>query len=169
MARIIALLLLLTWLLGGCYYLNMTELEFDRDSQFAELVDSLDTPRKVGDYLADNIEFERHFLRQTPYETYIIKKADCNDYAEFVAYVCNYHGYKVYLVEINERGSLWKHEFTIVKEVSDYNYIENGRYYKSEAIRCEGIIARYPAALSKCIIRDYDGNIIWEAVWHESE
>lgn len=106
--KIIALVLSLMFLVG-CTGL-FSDLFFDNvfmfvvpdnggmneyDSGFVSLLSSLDTPSKIANYMQNNFVFKLHDGRWLPYEMYKYKWGDCGDFATFMLYFANYHGYNV--------------------------------------------------------------------------
>ena len=69
------------------------------DSQFISLLDKLNTPLKLLNYLS-TCHYEEHDGAYTPYEFYIGKEGDCVDFGIFSCYILHYHGYNVYSVPI---------------------------------------------------------------------
>jgi len=70
------------------------------DPQFISLLNELNTPLKLMDYLLDNMQYKMTDVAYTPYEFYLKKEGDCGDYATFNCYVLHYNDYEVYWVYI---------------------------------------------------------------------
>jgi len=69
------------------------------DSQFISLLNELNTPLELLNYLS-TCHYKEHDGAYTPYEFYIGKEGDCVDFSIFSCYVLNYHDYIVYSVPI---------------------------------------------------------------------
>jgi hypothetical protein len=69
------------------------------DSQFISLLDKLNTPLKLLNFLS-TCHYKEHDSAYTPYEFYIGKEGDCVDFGIFSCYVLHYHDYNVYSVPI---------------------------------------------------------------------
>jgi hypothetical protein len=69
------------------------------DSQFISLLDKLNTPLKLLNFLS-TCHYTLHDGTYTPYEFYIKKEGDCVDFGIFNCYVLHYYDYNVYSVPI---------------------------------------------------------------------
>ena len=99
-----------------------------------ECISRLDTPRKVGAYMLEN--FISHTKEGKPnvrnsYKFWKIKKGNCVDFSEFGAFVANYHGYKVYQMEIIHEGISADHLITIYLEDGGMSFINNQDYFNN--------------------------------------
>jgi hypothetical protein len=65
------------------------------DSQFISLLNELNTPLKLLNFLS-TCHYKEHDGACTPYEFYIGKEGDCVDFSIFSCYVLHYHDYMVY-------------------------------------------------------------------------
>jgi hypothetical protein len=70
------------------------------DSQFISLLNELNTPLELLNFLSTCHYNKEHNGVYTPYEFYIKKEGDCADFGIFSCYVLNYHDYIVYSVPI---------------------------------------------------------------------
>jgi hypothetical protein len=70
------------------------------DSQFISLLNELNTPLELLNFLSTCHYNKEHNGVYTPYEFYIMKEGDCTDFGIFSCYVLNYHDYMVYSVPI---------------------------------------------------------------------
>jgi len=94
MKKIILLIIILILLTGcsGIYNLNIFILP--DDIGFMALIEELDIPEKICQYMADNFTREQHDYPLTPYQLYITRKGDCDDFSNFAIFIANYHGYE---------------------------------------------------------------------------
>lgn len=69
------------------------------DSQFISLLNELNTPLELLNYLS-TCHYKEHDGAYTPYEFYNMKEGDCVDFGIFSCYVLHYHEYNVYSVPI---------------------------------------------------------------------
>ena len=129
MKKVILLIIALTFL-SGCGIYNLNGFVMPDDLEFLAVVESLDTPLKIGDYMAEHFEYEEHLLRAlSPHELFVEEKGDCNDFALFGAYIDNYHGYTVYQININWVSS-GCHYLGVYDEESDmYSFTDNRTYF----------------------------------------
>jgi len=65
------------------------------DPNFISLIKNLNTPEKLSSWLKNNTTFKNNFGSLTPYEFYLKREGDCNDYKIFNCYVLHYNGYNV--------------------------------------------------------------------------
>jgi len=75
------------------------------DPQFISLLNQLDNPQKLQQWLEKNIKYKEHDGKYTPYEFYLFREGDCGDYACFVCYILNYHDYDVNFVGMQASDS----------------------------------------------------------------
>jgi hypothetical protein len=166
MKKLLILLTLSIFFLSGCGIYNLNCFTLPDDAEFLALVQGLDTPQKIGDYMIDNFESEEHpYISLTPYQLYLTKKGDCNDMAVFAQYTANYHGYETYQILMLYPKPIYSvdtwHAIAIYKENNYYTFSENqfynpyGQYYVSFA----GIMQLFNG-WSKYIVYDYNMNII---------
>jgi len=69
------------------------------DSQFISLLNKLNTPLKLLNFLS-TCHYKEHDGAYAPYEFYIGKEGDCVDFGIFNCYVLHYHDYNVYSVPV---------------------------------------------------------------------
>ncbi|MBA7573780.1 hypothetical protein ES708_15578 [subsurface metagenome] len=87
------------------------------DLDFMALVEELDTPQKISDYMMENFEYELHNLwTPTPYFLWKRGKGDCNDFATFGIFIANYHSYETYQIIIKFKGQNIGHAIAIYVE-----------------------------------------------------
>jgi len=128
-SHFLILIFILTIFLSGCGIYNLFSFTLPDDAEFLALIQELDTPRKIGQYMLDNFTYEPHILwTPTPYTLWQIKKGDCNDFATFGVFIADYHGYETYQIEIFFDGTFLKHCIAVYVENVCYS-ITNGRYY----------------------------------------
>ena len=124
MKKLILILSLLI-LLSGCGIYNLNFFTLPDDSEFLTLVQELDTPEKICQYMLDNFTIEEHpYMSLTPYRLYIIKKGDCDDFSNFARFMANCHGYETYQIIMSLADSIYKHSIAIYKENGYYTFSE---------------------------------------------
>ena len=157
---ILIILLILTTFISGCgtTLFDLNSWILPDDLEFLAMIQELDTPEKICQYMADNFEYEKHFFYSyNPYTIWQTKKADCKDYAVFGQFIANYHGYETYLIKIN------CHWLAVYKE-NQYSFSDNWRYYSpiydtfSEIVEYDFFLRN--KIWSKYFVYDYDMNII---------
>ena len=156
MKRLFVLLLII--LLTGCSFYNLDSFVIPDDTKFIEVIESLDTPEKIVDYMYDNFEVEMHSIyKPDPYTLWKTKKGDCNDFSTFAVFVANYHGYETYQASINN-----DHAIAIYKEDNGYNYSSSRLYRLVEADTLKDCVLSHPGEIKSYKIYDYDNNLIEE-------
>lgn len=160
----IILSIIILILLTGCGLYNLNNFVLPDDSEFLALIEKLDNPKKIGDYMAENFTYEFHdTYALDPYELYILLKGDCNEFVTFGIYFANYHNYTTYQLGIFYKDL--KHRIAIYKEI-DYYSITNNQYYSSgyntflEIVETDSI-SRNEIWL-KYIVYDYWNDIVEE-------
>jgi len=125
----IALLIIVLILLSGCGIYNLSNFVVPDDLEFIAVIESLNTPYKISEYMVENFEYEYQPLKAlNPYQLWKIKKGDCNDMACFGHWVANYHGYETYQIEIKLKNSFETHWLAVYVE-GDYSFTDNQFYF----------------------------------------
>jgi len=176
MKKLIILILLITLLImsvSGCGLYNLNNFVLPDDAEFLALIQELDTPEKIGDYMLENFTYELHLLNTlTPYELYLIKKGDCDDFANFAMFIANYHSYETFLIKIYYKNYAIDHSLAIYKENGLYNFSGN-QYYTfvnydnfSDIVKFDSqwMYDFYGYIWSKYIVYDYDNNLIEKGI-----
>jgi len=168
MKRILLLtgLILIIFLLTGCSGLyNLDNFILPDDIGFLALIEELDTPEKACKYMEDNFTYELHILNPlTPYQLYILRKGDCDDFYNWPAFFANYHNYETWKIMIYQKNTILKHCIAIYKEDGKYNFSDNQYYIFIEATNFKEIV-EYDKYLTgkdwiKYIVYDYFGKIV---------
>ena len=98
----IVLLFIIIIFLTGCGIVNLDYFVIPDDIEFIYCINKLDTPEKICNYMKDNfIVISYHKKAFSPYEMWLNKNGDCNDYSTFAIFCANYHNYEVYQMCIN--------------------------------------------------------------------
>ncbi len=169
MKKILILLILSVFLLSGCGIYNLNFFVLPDDAEFLALIQELDTPEKIGDYMLDNFEYEPHpYILLTPYQLYITKKGDCDDFANFARFIAHYHGYETFLIKISYNNYAFNHYLAIYKENGLYNFSDNQHYflvnynnfYDIVLLDSQWVYDRYGYIWTKYTVYDYNNNIV---------
>jgi hypothetical protein len=158
------LLIILLISISGCGLFNLDGWVIPDDTKFLVLIQELDTPEKIGDYMLDNFESEEHpYISLTPYQLYITKKGDCNDFATFAIYIAHFHGYETYQILMLFPKPIYPidtwHAIPIFKEGNYYTFSENQWYFN----QCHNSFADIMQIYNGWTIYkvyDYDMNIV---------
>lgn len=162
MKKIILSIIILIFL-TGCGLYNLNYFTMPDDADFLALVKELDTPEKIGNYMAENFTYEFHDLYALdPYILWKLKKGDCNDFVIFGTFIANYHGYITYQLGIFYKNL--KHRIAIYEENSYYSITDNQYYYPDfntfkEIVEFDNIL-RDNNNWTKYIIYDYNNKVI---------
>ena len=163
MKKLILLLILVMFLSGYGIY-NLNNFTLPNDTDFIALVQELDTPEKICQYMTDNFKSEEHpYITLTPYQLYITRKGDCNDFSTFSVFIANYHGYETYQIKISFENTADKHMLAVYKE-NKYSFSDCEIYCSARYDTFLEII-KYDCYLrdeiwSSYAVYDYDMNII---------
>lgn len=151
----------------GCDFYGLDGFVLPDDPEFLEVIQSLDTPKKIGDYMAANFNYKMNYFPASPYETWKNKYGDCNDFSCFGKYAGNYNGIIVYEIII-EDGSIFTHYICVYEEdlsYDIYSFTSNQNYYPSYKTFRETVIQ---GAFTVNMdweyykVYDYEGNLIEE-------
>ena len=147
MKRIILLFTILIFL-SGCGIFNLNYFVMPDDLEFLAAVESLDTPQKICEYMADNFEWELSLWHSySPYKMWLLNKqnktGDCNDYSCFAVFVANWHGYKTYQIGIFYKNYSIRHFLAVFVENDRYNYSSDAYYCPIQANTFRGIIEHH--------------------------
>lgn len=166
MKKLIILLILSTFLLSSCGICNLNNFTLPNDSEFLTLVQELDTPEKICQYMQDNFKYEPHISNiLTPYELYLIKKGDCDDFSNFAIFIANYHNYETYQIKIFYSDTIYYHVIAVFKENGKYNFSDNQYYFPLEFANFREIVNYDSNYLvfknwSKYIVYDYWNDVV---------
>jgi len=164
----IFILILLTIFLSGCGTFNLNGFIIPDDMKFLTVVESLDTPEKICDYMKENFTFKTHCLyAPDPYTFWKSKEGDCNDFATFATFVAHYHGYETYQILIYFKGTLLGHALGVFVEDSKYTYSNNKAYCPINVDTFKEVVSHYfetcfEYELQKYKVCDYENNLIEE-------
>ena len=134
-------LILLLIALTGCGILN--GFVMPDDPEFLAVVESLDTPAKICEYMKENFEYEYHMLGTDPYTLWKTRKGDCSDLAKFAGFIANYHGYETYKINIYFKNALVGHALAVYKENGKYTYSSNKNYHPIGVDTFKEIVSDY--------------------------
>jgi len=166
MKKIILLSIILIFLTGCSGLYNLGNFVLPDDIEFLALIEELDTPKKICQYMLDNFGIEEHpYNTLTPYELYRIKKGDCDDFSNFSRFMANQHGIETYQILMFFPKPIYSidvwHAITIYKEDDCYTFSENqyynpcNKYYNSFSE-----IMQIFNGWKKYIVYDYYNNIM---------
>ena len=163
------LIIIVLMFLTGCGIFDINDFTAPNDVKFIEMIENLNEPKKVSNYMIENFTYEVHHLYNLdPYALWKIKKGDCNDFAAFGIFIANYHGYITYQIRIYYKNTFIKHRIAIYKEDDKYNFSDNQYYYYvnydnfSDIVELDSQWAHYLYGYVwlKYIVYDYDMNIV---------
>lgn len=130
MKRISILFFIIILLLTvGCARFNPDEYVVPDDGGFIAVIDSLYNPQEIGNYMLANFTYEVHdFTVQTPYELYISKKGDCDEFSGFGVFVANRHDFETWQIKIYD-NTWYKHYVAVYDEGIWYSITDCRDYY----------------------------------------
>ena len=101
---------------------------YQDNPEFINLVNTLDSPKKICQYMEDNFYYKEIIGPHSPYQTYLSKEGDCGDHAVFTCAIANFHGYECYYIMMH-----WTcggcHANTVYNMGGYYTYSNNWVYY----------------------------------------
>ena len=166
MKKIILLIVILISLTGCGGLYNLSNFILPNDTEFLILIEKLNTPKKTCQYMEDNFEYENNSIALTPYQLFLIKKGDCDDFKNWAIYFPNYHGYKTYQIIIefpfceHEEDEKY-HMIGVFKEGDYYNISENMLYIECFCETFEEIMNFYLyRGWISYVVYDYGMNIV---------
>ena len=154
--------------LAGCGVFNLNGWVCPDDLEFLAVVESLDTPEKIANYMEENFTYEMHvFYAPDPYTLWKTGKGDCNDFATFINFVASYNSYTSYMARIYwKNSSFWTHYIGIIKLDDNYVFFDNTVLINGEFSTFREIIERDSIVQNKIWayykVYDYENNIIEE-------
>lgn len=164
MKKVILSIIILIFLTGcgGLYDINNFILP--DDLEFLTLIEELDTPKKICQYMLDNFEFEEYpYKTLTPYQLYKSKVGDCNDFSLFAVFIANCHGYETYQIFLKYASYVYGypagHIIAIFKEENCYNICEV-LYYQEECWKTFKDIAENFIGWTFYKVYDYNMTIV---------
>jgi hypothetical protein len=166
----VIILLLLTILLSGCGFYNLSNFILPDDLEFIKVVEELDTPQRICNYMKDNFIYELHSLyAPDPYTLWKNKKGDCNDFSTFGVFIANYHNYEVYQIKICFNNYALYHEIAVYIENGKYNYSSNQTYRSIQANSFQEVMEDYDNwdyryEVKNYKVYDYDMNELKEVI-----
>ena len=161
MKTLLVLSVILTILLTGCSVFNLSDFVLPNDIEFLQLVESLKTPKEICQYMLDNFEYRFYpFKLLSPYELFLYKKGDCNDFASFATFIANYHGYETYQIKIFFSDTLVRHRLAIYIENDKYTFSSNQGYYPWLCDSFTDVINCYTNDYKSYEVYDYNNNLI---------
>lgn len=164
LSMIIIIFLLLGLTGCGCGLFNLAGWLVPGDIEFTELINELDTPQKIGDYMLENFEYEEHPGTYDPYTLWKIKRGDCLDFSIFGMFMAYQNNIEAYQVYINYKDTPLGHVLVAYVE-SDYYLITSNQNYLSHKFDTFIEIVKFdsmckPFEWSEYTVRDYWNNLI---------
>jgi len=127
MKKLLILLILLILFLTGCSIYNLNTFVLPDDAEFIALVQELDTPEKIGDYMLENFTYKPNSMLLNPYQLFVTKNGNCDDFSLFITYIAHRHNYETYQILIEFPLGKY-HMIGVFKEGNYYNISENTLY-----------------------------------------
>ena len=155
--KIIILILILS--LTGCSSIyNLDDFVTPNDIEFINTIEKLNTPEIICDYMRNNFTYKENPYHSTdPYQTWLDRTGDCNDYATFAIFVAHWHGYEVYQMHIYLKNLKDTHYLAIYVE-DGYSYSSLESYFPLQFNTFLEIADR--RTWSKYIVYDYEMNVV---------
>lgn len=160
MKHVLVLTLLIVLMCCSCVTIFVTP----DDASFLAVVERLNTPQKICQYMLNNFETEEHpYVTLTPYQLYITKKGDCDDFTAFAQFIANWHGYETYRIRILFAewvyGYYVYHMMPVFVEGNCLTFAEN-QYYFGYCNHSFGAIMAHYCGWVSYTVYDYWDNIV---------
>jgi len=151
---IMSLIMCLT--MSGCGLFNLNGFIMPDDLEFLAVVESLDTPEKICDYMKENFTYKTHYLyAPDPFTFWKLREGDCNDFADFARFVANYHGYETYQILISFKNTLLQHVLGVFVENDKYTYSNNTAYKPINVDTFKEVVEHWEKSQSEYEIKSY--------------
>ena len=160
MKKLLILLILLILFLTGCSIYNLNTFVLPDDAEFIALVQELDTPEKIGDYMLENFTYKPNSMLLNPYQLFVTKNGNCDDFSLFITYIAHRHNYETYQILIELPLDEY-HMIGVFKEGDYYNISENTLYIESFCQNFKEIMNSYLyQGWLSYIVYNYNMNVI---------
>jgi hypothetical protein len=152
--------------LAGCGLYNLNYFVMPDDLEFITMIESLNTPEKIAEYMQNNFTYEAHpNYALDPYTLWKTEKGDCNDFDAFARFVANWHGYETYQIKIYYSGTFEKHLIAVYVEDCGLSFTDNWKYHCGfnsfrEIVEFDCEYYFWFRELKKYIVLDYENNIV---------
>jgi len=129
---------------------------------------SYNTPAKICSYMRNNFTYTNHAAAWSPYDFYVNKWGDCNDFSTYAIYVAHHvHGYEVYQIHVEyTKTKKMAHALGVFVENGKLNYSSNKSYYPIQASSFQSIVNHYISTVGGTLrswyAMDYDLNKVEE-------
>ena len=156
--------------LTGCGIFDLSSFVIPDNLYFMTEIGELDTPRKISDYMLDKFTYQKHaYYAPSPFQLWLTKNGDCNDFATFGIFVAHWNRYETYQIKIYYSGTIWKHFIAVYVEDDGLSFTDNQYYFNyyghwfntfREIVEFDGMfrITGWPE-WSKYIVYYYDRHI----------
>jgi len=166
MKKLLIFLMISLVFLSGCGIFNLNGWIMPDDLEFLAVMESLDTPKKIGNYMQENFIYEYHpFYAPDPYVLWQTQKGDCNDFSTFGTFIANYHGYKTYQIRILQNDG--ERHYLGVYEEGLYSFTDCQYYFPGYKTFRDIVIMDYSNRFADWIwykVYDYDMNLIEKGI-----
>jgi len=166
MKKVLLLILILMLLTGCSGVYNLNSFILPDDIEFLALIEQLNTPERICQYMVDNFKCEKNpYNVLNPYDLFLGKEGDCNDFSLFATFMANCNGFETWQIFIKfpfcVYGTPAGHVIGVFKEGDFYNISDTLYYIKCSRETFEEIMELYPDHNSYTVY-DYDMNIVDE-------
>ena len=153
--------LILILLLSGCGLINPSKLLLPDDLEFIAVINELDTPTKICEYMLYNFKVKsKPFYILSPYDLYLVGEGNCYDFSLFALFVANYHSYETYQIIVSYNYTSSTHAITVYKIDGGYTFSDYWNYYDMILLNFIDVVNAGGNKWKSYIVYDYDMNII---------
>lgn len=79
---------------------NLNTWILPNDFRFWTCLWDLKTPKEICQYMADNFNYQRHKISYSPFEQWLYKNGDCNDYSSYAVFKAHINRYETWQIHI---------------------------------------------------------------------
>jgi len=155
---------------AGCGIFNISSWVMPDDLEFMQIVNELDSPQKICDYLKDNFTYKYNpYYSPSPYEFWLEKEGDCNDFADFGRWVAFQQGIEAYRYLVHLQDTIVSHAMTVYVVGGLYDYQNVTQYVPLQTDSFGDIVIDWQSKQTKYEwtsykVYDWDNNLIEKGV-----
>lgn len=158
-------ILIASLLLSGCVWTFNLCTWSSSDTNFNNLISTLDTPKKAVDWLKVNCTYTPHTISYNPYQVYSLKKGVCSDFSCFGRYAAHAHGYTSYDLILQFSNKTVTHSIAVYQVSGTLDYSSNMYYYDRNYSTIQQIVNDWSIynpsyTVSSWYVNDYCNNVV---------
>ena len=160
------LVLMLTIVAFAWTPFNLNTWILPNDFGFWTCLRDLKTPQEICQYMTDNFNYHVNKINYSPYEQWLYKNGDCNDYVAFAMFAAHLKRYKTWQIYIAFTDDSAGHALCVYYE-DGYTYSSCQKYYPIHADSFISVIHHYLIQKGESLnylhyyrVYDFENNVI---------